>query len=109
MSLSPTLQKLDRLNKSSPDFHGQLSALLYGREYHQCAPNLQGDDLVWLIDYLDNVRCYIALPSLRLTLCRLSGVSIQRVAVSGNVYVNSKAYAALGRCSQHRTRFHLIF
>ena len=60
MSSPPALQHLNLPNKSSPNFHGQLSDVLYGREFHQCAPNLQGDDLVWLVDYLDNVRRCIA-------------------------------------------------
>ena len=62
MSSSPTLQQLDLLDRSSPDFHDQLSNVLYGQEYQQCIPNLQGEDLVWLVDYLDKVRCHIALP-----------------------------------------------
>ena len=51
----PVLQQLRHLDKSSPDFHDQLRKVLYGEEYMQCVPNLQGDDLVWLIDYLDKV------------------------------------------------------
>ena len=59
---SPILQQLDSLDQSSPGFHDQLSNVLCGQEYTQSAPNLQGDDLVWLVDYLDNVRRCIALP-----------------------------------------------
>ena len=59
---SPALQRLCHLNKSSPDFHHQINDVLYGKEYQQCVPNLQGDDLVWLVDYLDNVRCNISPP-----------------------------------------------
>lgn len=58
---SPTLQQLHRLDKPSPDFHDQLCNILYGEEYVQCVPNLQNDDAVWLIDYLDTVRCHVAL------------------------------------------------
>ena len=55
---SPTLQQLHRLDRSSPDFHDQLCNLFYGREYSQCVLSLQGDDLAWLVDYLDKVcRC----------------------------------------------------
>ncbi|KAF9643878.1 hypothetical protein BDM02DRAFT_3191109 [Thelephora ganbajun] len=50
---SPTLQQLYRLDASSPDFGDQLSNVLYEQEYQQCVPNLQGDDPVWLVDYLD--------------------------------------------------------
>ena len=59
---SPVLQQLDRLNRSSPDFHDQLSKVLYGEEYTQCARNLQNGELVWLVEYLDNVRRYVAFP-----------------------------------------------
>ncbi|KAF9642913.1 kinase-like protein [Thelephora ganbajun] len=52
-SSSPAIQRLHRLDTSSPDFHDQLCNVLYGEEYTQCAANLQGDDLVWLVDYLD--------------------------------------------------------
>jgi hypothetical protein len=53
---SPVLQQLDRLNGSLSRFHDQLYDLLYGEEYVQCVRDLQGDDLVWLVDYLDRVR-----------------------------------------------------
>jgi len=59
---SPVLQRLFRLDRSSPDFHDQLEDVLYGPEYVQCEQTLEGDDPVWLIDYLEEVRCYIALP-----------------------------------------------
>jgi len=58
----PALQKLDRLDRSSPEFHGQLSNVLYGEEYQRCVPNLQDDGLVWLVDYLDKVCHHIAFP-----------------------------------------------
>ena len=58
----PALQPLRHLNKSSPKFHDQLSNLLYGKEYEQCVPNLEGDDLVWLVDYLDKVLRDISIP-----------------------------------------------
>jgi len=72
----PALQQLNRLDRSSPDFHDQLSNALYGEEYKKCVeeykkcgeeykkcvPKLQGDDLVWLVEYLDKVRCRVALP-----------------------------------------------
>jgi len=59
---SSTLQQLYRLNRSSPDFHDQLCDVLYKEEYVRCVPNLEGDDLVRLVNYLDNVRRRIALP-----------------------------------------------
>jgi hypothetical protein len=51
----PALQTLYRLDTSSPDFEDQLFNVLYGKEYGHCALNLEGDDLIWLIDYLDKV------------------------------------------------------
>ena len=59
---SPILQKLDRLSRSTSGFHDQLSDLFDGDEYKQCVPNLQGDDLAWLVDYLDKVRRRIIPP-----------------------------------------------
>ena len=60
--LNPTLQRFHNLNKSSLDFHDQLCDVLYGEKYCQCVQNLQGGDLVWLIEYLDKVRYRVALP-----------------------------------------------
>ena len=58
----PALQKLDLLDRNSPEFHSQLSETLYGEEYQRCVPNLRDGDLVWLIDYLDKVRHHETLP-----------------------------------------------
>lgn len=52
---STILQKLYRLDTSSPDFERHLSNLLYGEEYAHCASNFKCDDQIWLIDYLDKV------------------------------------------------------
>ena len=59
---SPVLQQLHRLDKSSSDFHDQLCKVLYEPEYVQCGQNLQGDDLAWLIDYLEQVRPHVVPP-----------------------------------------------
>jgi hypothetical protein len=58
----PVLQQLDRLNRSSSDFHDQLCNVIYGEEYMQCVPDLEGDGLAWLVEYLDRVRRRVALP-----------------------------------------------
>jgi len=58
----PVLERLRRLKRSSPDFHDQVCNVLYEEEYQKCVPNLQGDDSTWLVEYLDKVRRYIALP-----------------------------------------------
>jgi hypothetical protein len=57
----PVLQQLDRLDRSSSRFEDQLRDVLYGEGYTRCALNLQGDDLVWLVDYMDNVRRWVTL------------------------------------------------
>ena len=107
---SPALQRLDRLDKSSPDFHDQLCNVLYGEEYVESAPHLQHDDAMWLVDYLDTVRRYVALPrSLHSTRRSFSTVSILPVPVSRSVCACSEAYVAPEQYSQHRTRFHLAF
>ena len=59
---SPSLQQLNRLDKSLSRFHNKLYKVLYGREYIQCVSTLQDDDLVWLVDYLDKVRRCKAIP-----------------------------------------------
>ena len=56
----PGLQKLYHLNRPSPDFHDQLCSVLYGEEYQKCVPNLQGEDLVYLVNYLDEVHRHIS-------------------------------------------------
>ena len=58
----PVLQRLYHLDRSSSGFHDQLSNILYGEEYQKCVPNLQGNDLVWLVDYLDRVSRHVAFP-----------------------------------------------
>ena len=59
---SPALQQLYHLDRSSSDFHDRLCNVFYGSEYSQCVPNLEGDDLVWLVDYLDKVCCRVTFP-----------------------------------------------
>ena len=58
---SPTLQQLYCLNASSSEFQDQLCNVFYGDEYRRCVQDLQGGDLVWLVDYLDKVRRYATL------------------------------------------------
>ena len=56
------VQQLHLLDGSSSGFHDQLCNILYGEGYTQCVPNLQKDDLVSLVDYLDKVCRHAALP-----------------------------------------------
>jgi len=55
------LNQLRGLDASSPAFHDQVSNILYGEEYKRWMPNLQGDDLVGFVDYLDKVRHHVSL------------------------------------------------
>lgn len=49
------LQQLRDLDTTSLQFHKQLSSCLRGSEYQSAIPNLQGEDLAWLVEYLDGV------------------------------------------------------
>ena len=94
LPIPQALQQLHCLDRSLPTFHDKLSNVLYGEEYQQCVQKLQGDDLAWLVDYLDKVRRSLYFPTLRLSYCRLSMVSILPAQLPGNVYANSKPYVA---------------
>jgi len=63
MSFQDALQQLRRLDGSSPEFRDQLSNVLNEEGYAQWVPNIQGDDLMWLIDHLDKVRHRISIFS----------------------------------------------
>ena len=58
----PALKLLHRLDRSSPGFQDQLCDVFYGEEYQRLVPNLQDDDSVWLVEYLNEVRLQIVLP-----------------------------------------------
>jgi len=88
-----TSEQLRSLDRSSPT-HDQLSDILRGEEYKRWVPNLAGDDLVRLIDYLDKVCRGTTIPRSPLKPDRLSIVSIPQVPVSGDVYANLDTYAA---------------
>ena len=57
------LQRLDRLERSSPDFPDQLTNLLSGQEYgqHIFTDALREEGAAWLVEYLDNVRVSFSL------------------------------------------------
>ena len=58
---SPALRRLHRLDRSSSEFHDHLCDALSEKEYVQCIPDLECGDLIWLVDYIDEVRGHIAL------------------------------------------------
>ena len=62
MALPNPLQRLYDLDKSSPQFHGQLSNLIHGQEHRERVSHLRGEDLVRLVEYLDSVSFQINLP-----------------------------------------------
>jgi hypothetical protein len=95
-STSPVLQEFSRLDRSSQDFPKRFCDLLYGDEYTQCVPDLQDNDPMWLVEYLDQVWCHITLPTSNLTVDRFSTFSIPQVVFSESVYVSLEEYATLG-------------
>ena len=105
----PALQGLYRLDMSASSFHDQLDNILHSQRYELCVPNLGDSDLRELVDYLDEVRCRVALPSLQSTQHRLSIVLILQVVLPRNVYSNSETFVAPTQYSLCLTRFHLTF
>ena len=93
MSSHNPLTQLRRLDKSSPTFHDKVSNILYGEEYTRWMSGLQGEDLMGLVDYLDDVRCHVSLFRSHLTRSRPSIISIPAVPPSGSVCANSEIYA----------------
>lgn len=63
-----TLQQPHLPDKSSPNFHDQLSDVLSCEEYKRSAQNLRGNAIVSLVDYLDGVRCRTVPPRFPLKL-----------------------------------------
>ena len=96
MASQNLLRQLHRLDKSSSRFHDQLCNALYREEYKQAMPDLQGDDLAELVDYLDEVRCCVTLSHLCSSQHRFSMFSILPIPVSGNVSANSENYVEPG-------------
>jgi len=94
MSSHSPLTQLRRLDASSPTFHDQVSNILYGEEYTRWVSSLQGEDIMGLVDYLDDVRRRVSLLSSPPTHSRPSTLSILEVPPSGRVYANSEIYVA---------------
>jgi len=68
---------------------------------------LQGDDLVWLVEYLDEV--YLAMSPFRIHRSVQHGllvIATPPFTLSGSVCANSEVYTAIGLSSQHRTHPH---
>ena len=88
-------QQLRRLDHSSSEFPDQVSSILYGEEYRQWVRNPQSGDLVWFVDYLDEVRRMCRSFAHRSSHHRLSMFSILLVPLSGSAYASSETYAVL--------------
>ena len=69
MSPSNPLQTLRDLDRTSSHFHNQLIDLLRGNQYRNVIAGLDGEDLAWLVDYLDNVSLPNVSPPPALTAC----------------------------------------
>ena len=67
MTAPNPLQRLRDLDRTSPYFHNRLTYFLRGNEYQDFAPNLQGEDLAWFVNYLDNVSLHTVSPYSMLT------------------------------------------
>ena len=68
MSSHHPLTRLRRLDASSPTFHDQVDTILHEEEYRRWMSGLQGEDLMGLVDYLDNVCRRVSLFSSPLNL-----------------------------------------
>ena len=96
LSSHPVLQRLGGLDASATDFHHRLDNILYGEEYARCVENLQGDDLIWLVDFLDNVRGPVVRSSSCLCLLRFLTVLLLPARLFRGVCRNSETYAKPG-------------
>ena len=61
MTSPELLQRFKRLDKSSPQFPDQLTNLLYKEGFKDQILKLRDEDVVWLVEYLDEVCLSIAL------------------------------------------------
>jgi hypothetical protein len=64
MTLPEILQQFNRLDKNSPQFPDQLANLLDKEGLKDYISIFRDEDVVWLVEYLDEVCLSIALYSL---------------------------------------------
>ena len=62
MNTQKVLKQLHGLDRTSSQFHKRLSGLLRSEGYRSAVPNLQGEDLAWLVDYLESVSLQTISP-----------------------------------------------
>ena len=58
MNTPNILEQLRGFDRTSPQFHKHLSNFLRSEGYRSVVPNLRGEDLAWLVEYLDSVSLY---------------------------------------------------
>ena len=63
MGPSNALTQLRGFDRASPQFHKHLSNFLHSEEYRNAVPSLQGEDLAWLVEYLDSVSLQTIFPN----------------------------------------------
>ena len=88
------MQQFRPLDMSSPGFPDQISNILSGDEYTRRVGDLENDDLVSLVDYLDKARYCLIFLCLCSDRHRLSMFSSLPPPLSENVYTNSEVYVA---------------
>ena len=56
-----TSNPLQRLRDLDREFHRQLIDILHGDEYRDVVPNLEDEDVAWLVGFLDSVNLQVSL------------------------------------------------
>ena len=105
-----TLQQLYDLDRSSPQFHEQLSDLIHGQEYQNSVLNLKSNDLTWLVEYLDSVSHQVTLTRIY-TVCQCRFLPlfwIPQTTCSRNSCMNSKRYVVPKRFYWNCARFQTL-
>ena len=75
LRLNP-LQQLRDLDPNSPQFHEHLSNCFRGNEFRSAVSSLQGEDLAWLVEYLNGVS--LQTVTLHSTLALNAGIGSHR-------------------------------
>jgi len=63
MSSDNVLKQLRGFDRTSSQFHKHLSSFLRSEGYRSAVPNLQGEDLAWLVEYLESVSLQTISPT----------------------------------------------
>jgi len=93
MSTHEVLKQFHGLDRTSSQFHKRLSGLLRSEVYRSAVPNLQGENLAWLVGYLENV-----------SLQTISSKSTPNTVLGSDVYFKScepRVPGILARTQKH--------